>query len=102
MNRQSKIQSLRNAGFESSYILNEMTKWFSEDDIEKFYKDFVQIHDVTLEEEDEEEELLTLADIVAQRLKEEEESQKITDEEREEISKKMKIALAKWEEIKSP
>ena len=107
MNRLDKIDQLRNAGIKASTILDEMTRWFSEDDIEKFYDDFVRVHDVTFGEEEEEEDPSlnpppNLADLIAQALKEEEESRKITDEEREEISKKMKIALAKWEEIKSP
>ena len=55
MNRIDRIDQLRNAGFKASTILDEMTRWFSEDDIEKFYDDFVRVHDVTFGEEEEDE-----------------------------------------------
>jgi len=106
MNRVDRIDQLRNVGIETSYLLDSMIQHFSEDDIKEFYEKFVREHDITFGEEEEEEDLSlnpppNLAELIAQYLKEEEESQKITDEEREEISKKMEIALAKWEEIKS-
>lgn len=63
MNRLDRIDQLRNAGIKASTILDEMTRWFSEDDIEKFYDDFVRVHDVTFGEEEEEEEPIGLADL---------------------------------------
>jgi len=54
MNRVDRIDQLRNAGIEASTILDEMTKHFSEDDIEKFYDEFVRLHEVTFGDEDEE------------------------------------------------
>ena len=66
MNRLDKIDQLRNAGIKASTILDEMTRWFSEDDIEKFYDDFVRVHDVTFGEEEEEELLkIGLGDLIA-------------------------------------
>ena len=54
MNRLDRIDQLRNAGIKASTILDEMTRWFSEDDIKKFYDDFVRGWDVTFGEEEEE------------------------------------------------
>ena len=102
MNRVDRIDQLRNAGIEASTILDEMTRWFSEDDIKEFFDDFVRVHDVTFGEEEEEEEsmgLTELGELIAQSLKEEEESQKITDEELEEMSKKLRASVDKWFEM---
>jgi len=56
MNRFTDIYKLREAGFRDSTILDEMTRWFSDDDIKKFYEDFVQEYNITSEEDEEEDE----------------------------------------------
>ena len=50
MNRLEKIDQFRNCGIKASTILDEMTVWFSEDDIEKFHDDFVRVHEVVFGE----------------------------------------------------
>ena len=54
MNRFTDIYKLREAGFKDSTILDEMTRWFSDDDIKKFFEDFVRVYEVNFEEEEDE------------------------------------------------
>jgi len=54
MNRADRIDQLRNVGIETSYLLDQMTLHFSEDDIKEFYEKFVREHDITFGEEEEE------------------------------------------------
>ncbi len=53
VNRLDRIDQLRNAGFKASTILDEMTRWLSEDEIKEFFQDFVRVHEVIFGEEEE-------------------------------------------------
>jgi len=52
MNQLDYIDQLRNNEVKVELILDHLACWFSADQIEEFFKDFVRIHDITFGDED--------------------------------------------------
>ena len=52
MNQLDYIDQLRDNEVKTELILDHLACWFSADQIEEFFKDFVRSHDITFGDED--------------------------------------------------
>ena len=46
------LDKLIDNGIEASYILDELSRWLSDTQVEEFFHDFVRVNDITFEGED--------------------------------------------------
>ena len=46
------LDKLIDNGIEASYILDELSRWLSDTQVEEFFHDFVSVNDITFEGED--------------------------------------------------
>ena len=52
MNQLDCINKLIDNGIEATYILDELSRWLSDLQVEEFFHDFVRVNDITFEGED--------------------------------------------------